>query len=289
MKPVLILLGPTASGKTAWAIRQAQARGGEVVNMDSMQVYRDLSVLTARPDAAEMQGVPHHLFGHVDADTVHSAGAWADEAMAVIGAIQARGGQPILAGGTGLYSQALTEGLAPTPPVPAEVRAATRRLVAQDVRAAHARLGVVDPVAAARIERKDAARIARALEVVEATGRPLSAWQADPQPPLLAPGSWEGLVLAPDREVLYARIEARFHAMMETGGLEEAQRLWRRGLPEDRPCLKAHGMPGLIDHFEGRCDLEAAIARAILDTRHYAKRQLTWIRNRTPGWRPAEG
>ncbi|GBF58696.1 tRNA dimethylallyltransferase [Candidatus Phycosocius bacilliformis] len=285
MQTPLLILGPTASGKTAYAIGAAIKHNGEVVNMDSMQVYRDLSVLTARPDAQELAAAPHHMFGHIDGAETYSTGSWLADAQAAIHAIQARGRRPILVGGTGLYAHALTQGLVPTPPVPADVRAATRRAVGADTRAAHARLKQIDPEAARRIEPRDAVRIARALEVFEATGRSLSDWHKDPQPPILAPGTWEGIALMPERDVLYARIEARFEKMMETGGLEEAHRLYERGLDPDLPVMKAVGMPGLIDFFEGRIGLDQAVARSILDSRHYAKRQMTWIRNRAADWK----
>jgi tRNA dimethylallyltransferase len=284
MQPVLLILGPTASGKTARAIAEAKAYGGEVVNMDSMQVYADLSVLTARPTPDEMGEVPHHLFGHVDAGHAYSTGEWAREAMEAIRAIEGRGRRPILAGGTGLYAHALTEGLVETPPVPADVRAATRKAVGADPRAAHARLKLHDPEAASRIEPKDAVRIARALEVWDATGRSLSDWHRTPQPPALAAGTWEGLALLPDRETLYARIATRCETMMESGALEEGWALYQRHLPRDLPAMKAHGMPHLCDFFEERIDFADLLSRTILDTRHYAKRQMTWIRNRAAGW-----
>jgi tRNA dimethylallyltransferase len=282
----LLILGPTASGKTALAVKLAQEQGGEIVNMDSMQVYADLFVLTARPTREDEGGIPHHLFGHVDGAVAYSTGAWVQDAVAAIAAIRARGNRPILVGGTGLYAHALTEGLVETPPVPPEVRASVRRLAGQDPRAAFARLRAVDPQAAARIQPKDAVRIARALEVYEATGRSLSDWHGEPQPPALAPGTWEGLTLIPDREVLYTRIGDRLHRMLAQGALEEARDLWERQLADDLPVMKAHGMPGFAACFAGELSLERATERAILDTRHYAKRQLTWIRNRAsaPPW-----
>lgn len=280
----LLILGPTASGKTARAIATARAQRGEIINMDSMQVYRDLAILTARPTAREQEGVAHFMFGTVDAAVPWSTGDWLRAAIELIGMIQARGNRPILVGGTGLYAAALTEGLVETPPVPPEIRAAVRKAAGADPRAAHRRLASVDREAASKIEPRDAVRIARALEVYEATGRALSDWHREPQPPALPPGSWDGLVLVPEREALYARIEQRFHAMLEAGALDEAHALWQRGLDPALPALKAHGMPGLIDYFEGHIDLAAATARAILDTRHYAKRQLTWIRNRCTDW-----
>jgi tRNA dimethylallyltransferase len=288
MQPVLLILGPTASGKTAYAIEAARANDGEIINMDSMQVYSDLQILTARPDEQEMGDVPHHMFGHVDAAIAYSTGIWLDEAMAAIGEIQGRGKQPILVGGTGLYAHALTEGLVPTPPVPADIRANTRLSVGADPRAAHARLMQVDPEAAKRIEPKDSVRIARALEVYDATGRALSDWHKDPQPPLLAAGTWEGVALMPQRDVLYARIEARFDAMMDAGGLNEAHALWQRRLDRDLPAMKAVGIPPFSDFFEQYCDYETAVSRSVLDSRHYAKRQMTWIRNRASSWKVIE-
>lgn len=285
MQSILLILGPTASGKSAYGVAMARRHDGEIINMDSMQVYADLQILTARPTLDDMVGIPHHLFGHVDAGVAYSTGIWVDEAMAAIADIQSRGKRPILVGGTGLYAHALTEGLVPTPPVPADIRANTRLSVGADPRAAHARLMQVDPVAAKRIEPKDVARIARALEVFEATGRPLSDWHGDPQPPLLAKGTWEGVALMPERSELYARIEARFDAMMDAGGLNEAHALWQRRLDPDLPAMKAVGIPPFGDFFDQLIDYETAVSRAVLDSRHYAKRQMTWIRNRATGWK----
>ena len=285
MQIPLLILGPTASGKTAYAIAMARRHDGEIINMDSMQVYTDLDILTARPRLEEMQDIPHHMFGHVDAAIAYSTGIWLEEAMAAIKDIQSRGKRPILVGGTGLYAHALTEGLVPTPPVPADIRATTRLTVGADPRAADARLTQVDLEAANRIEPKDIVRIARALEVYDATGRPLSDWHKEPQPPLLAKGMWEGVALMPERDVLYERIEARFYAMMDAGGLNEAHALWHRGLDRDLPAMKAVGIPPFGDFFQQYCDYETAVSRSILDSRHYAKRQMTWIRNRASGWK----
>jgi tRNA dimethylallyltransferase len=288
MQSILLILGPTASGKSAYAVAMARRHDGEIINMDSMQVYADLQILTARPTLDDMAGIPHHMFGHVDAAVAYSTGIWIDEAMAAIADIQSRGKRPILVGGTGLYAHALTEGLVPTPPVPANIRANTRLSVGADPRAAHARLMQVDPDAAKRIEPKDIVRIARALEVFEATGRPLSDWHKDPQPPLLAKDTWEGVALMPERGELYARIEARFDAMMDAGGLNEAHALWQRRLDPDLPAMKAVGIPPFGDFFEHQIDYETAVSRSVLDSRHYAKRQMTWIRNRAKGWKVLE-
>jgi tRNA dimethylallyltransferase len=284
MQTILLVLGPTASGKSLYAIERAAREGGEIVNMDSMQVYQDLSILTARPQPEQCQGIAHHLFGHVDAATPYSTGLWLEEAKAAIEGIQSRGNRPILVGGTGLYAHALTQGLVPTPPVPADIRARTRVQVGADPKAAHARLMQIDAQAGQRIQPKDIARIARALEVYDSTGRTLSDWHTEPAPPILAQDTWEGVALMPDRDALYARIHARFDAMMAAGGLNEAHALWQRQLDPDLPAMKAVGLPPLADFFAGHIPYEDATSRAILDTRHYAKRQITWIRNRAVGW-----
>ena len=288
--PITLILGPTASGKSALAVRLAQRlirRGQQacVVNMDSMQVYADLAVLTARPTPDEMGGVDHHMFGHVDGAIRFSTGAWLREASALIEAAQASGTALYFTGGTGLYAEALTRGLADVPDIPEETAAAIRAEVSADREGALERLIGLDPVGAARLVPADTSRIARALSVVEATGKPLHVWQAEPAPPVLAPGTWTGLVVEADRQALYARIEARFDRMIETGAVDEANHLWARRLDEDLPVMRAHGMPALCAYFEGRIDLATAADRAILDTRHYAKRQMTWTRNRCADWR----
>lgn len=280
----LLILGPTASGKTATAIRIAKACGGEVVNMDSMQVYADLAVLTARPALLEMDGVAHHLFGVVDAAAPWDVALWLAAARQIAGEISARNRRVIFVGGTGLYAHALTHGLAPTPAISAPVRAAVRGEVEADPAAAWRRLAGVDPEIARRVAPADRSRIARALEVWDETGTPLSDWQAQPHPPALPPGAWEGLAIVPDRAALESRIARRFDAMLADGALEEARALWSRGLDRSLPAMKAHGMPALCDHFDGLCDIESVRRRAILDTRRYAKRQMTWLRGRAADW-----
>jgi tRNA dimethylallyltransferase len=283
MKRALLIAGPTASGKSALALAMARETGGVIVNADAMQVYADLRVLTARPSPAEEASAPHRLYGVVDAAEAFSAGKWQRAALAALDGIWHEGRLAIVVGGTGLHFTALTEGLAPAPDIPVEITRAARAEAGADPAAAHARLAQVDPAAAARISPNDAVRIARALEVHDATGTPLSALQAQTRPPLVE-GEWVGVALAPPRQGLYAAIERRFEAMLSEGALEEARALHQRGLDPALPCMKAHGMPWLARHFEGAITLSAAAHGAILDTRHYAKRQLTWIRNRMRGW-----
>ncbi len=219
----LLIMGPTASGKSALALALAERIGGEIVNADSMQVYRDFRILTARPTPKEEARAPHHLYGYADAGELYSTGRWLTDALAAIADIRARGVTPILVGGTGLYFKALTEGLADIPAADPEVRAALRaRADAEGAPALHAELAARDPVTAARLEANDAPRILRALEVLETTGESISALQADTKPALSAE-EWRGLALTPDRDVLYARIDARFEAMLAAGALEEVR------------------------------------------------------------------
>lgn len=283
MRPAILIHGPTASGKTKLAISLARRLGGEVINADAMQCYRDLDVLTARPDADELAAAPHHLFGHVDAAIRHSAGAWSKEAAAKIADLQAAGQLPIIVGGTGLYLMALTDGLSDIPAIDERFRTQARGMVESDQPAAWAFLTARDPQAAERIDPNDRQRTARALEVLLATGRPISAFHGQAAP-LLPAGGWVGVTLTPPRETLYARINARVDAMMKAGALEEARRLWARRLDPALPAMRAHGMPGFCDHFEGRASLEDAVERCKRDTRRYAKRQMTWIAHQFTLW-----
>ena len=282
MKAVLIA-GPTASGKSALALDLAEAAHGTVINTDSMQVYRDLRVLTARPTVDEEARVPHRLYGHVDAAVNYSAGAWVNDAAAVLAETQASERLPIFIGGTGLYFKALTRGLSNVPPVPDAIRQAVReRLEQNGPEALHEELARRDPEAAVRLRPRDRVRIARALEVVEATGRPLAEWHAHGLPPLLPPQGVVALFLAPDRKAVYEQIDRRFESMMDRGALEEARALGRRGLDPLLPAMKAHGVPALIRHLAGDLSREEAIAIGQIDTRHYAKRQFTWFRHQLP-------
>ncbi|MBR0700089.1 tRNA (adenosine(37)-N6)-dimethylallyltransferase MiaA [Bradyrhizobium diazoefficiens] len=288
----VLIAGPTASGKSALALELALATGGIVINADSMQVYRDLRIITARPTRDEEARAPHRLYGHVDAAVNFSAGAWVTDAAKTLDEARAEGRLPIFIGGTGLYFKALTAGLSVVPPIPAEVREDVRvRLERNGAEALHAELAARDPRAAERLNLRDRTRIARALEVIEATGRSLLDWHREGQPPLLPKDSFRAVFLAPERDALYARIDARFDAMLEAGALEEVERLAARQLDPLLPAMKAHGVPALIRHLRGELSLEQAATIGRGDTRHYAKRQFTWFRHQLPdfAWvRPEE-
>lgn len=277
-------MGPTASGKSALALALAERIGGEIVNADSMQVYRDFRILTARPTVEEEASVPHHLYGHVDAAERYSTGRWLTDALAAIARIRARNKTPILVGGTGLYFKALTQGLAEMPSIDPELRASlTDRANLEGAPALHAELARLDPQTAARLEPNDAPRIIRALEVVETTGESITSFQANTKPALAAE-DWRGLALTPDREALYAAINRRFETMLEQGALDEVRAFAARNLDPTLPAIKAHGNPALAAHLRGEITLAAAAEIGQRDTRRYAKRQFTWIANQMPDW-----
>ena len=286
MTPRTVLIaGPTASGKSALALALARRLGGTIINADSMQVYADLAIITARPTAAETAEVPHLLYGHVDAAENYSAGRWAAAAANALREVQAGGRLPIVIGGTGLYFKALTEGLSDIPPVPEEVRQRVRGEAEGEASAAlHARLAALDPETAARLQPGDRQRVLRALEVLAATGRPLAEWQAAPRRPYLDPATTFAVFLVPERADLVARIDVRFDAMLAEGALDEVAVLRARKLDPMLPAMRAHGVPGLIAHLDGVLSLEEAAARGKADTRAYAKRQMTWFRHQMPGW-----
>jgi len=281
----VLIAGPTASGKSALAVELARRFGGVVVNADSMQAYRDLQVITARPMPEEMGEVPHHLYGHVDGAVNHSAAAYAAEVGALLQELAGQGALPVLVGGTGLYFKALTEGLSDIPPVPDEVRIAFRsRAERSDTTELHAELASRDPEMAARLRPSDRLRVMRALEVFEATGRSLATFQGSRRPGPLAGQELLKLFLAPERELVRARIDARFDVMMDQGALDEVAALRERRLDPLLPVMRAHGVPGLIAHLDGRLSLDEAVARGKADTRAYAKRQVTWFRHQMEGW-----
>jgi tRNA dimethylallyltransferase len=281
----ILIAGPTASGKSALALALAEKLNGVVINADSMQVYRDLRIITARPTAGEEASVPHRLYGHVDAAENYSVGRWLVDAKGALGEAEGQARLPIFVGGTGLYFKALTQGLSAVPPTPAEVRAAVRaRLAAEGAQALHAELSRRDPASAARIRPADGVRIARALEVLEATGRALADWHRDGMPSLL-PRSAAKMFLDVPRDELYRRIDRRFEEMLAAGALDEVAALDARGLDPLLPAMKAHGVPWLRRHLRGEISLAAAAAEGKRDTRHYAKRQATWFRHQLPDWR----
>lgn len=279
----VLIAGPTASGKSALALELAQKTGGVVINADSMQVYRDLRVLTARPTPEEEARVPHRLYGHVDAAVNFSAGSWVADAANVLAELRAQNRLPIFAGGSGLYFRALTRGLSAVPPIPAEIRDNVRaRLERDGVEALYAELARRDPASAERLKPRDRSRIARALEVVETTSRSLTSWHRDGLPPLLPSSTFRALFLEPDRDQLYARIDGRFDAMLAAGALQEVAALASRKLDPLLPAMKAHGVPALIRHLQGEISLDEAAEIGRADTRHYAKRQFTWFRHQLP-------
>lgn len=276
MRPLLIM-GPTASGKSALALAVAERIGGEIVNADSMQVYRDFRVLTARPTPEEEAQAPHHLYGHVDASERYSVGRWLADAVRAIGNIEARGKTAIVIGGTGLYFKALTDGLAEAPPVDAETRA---RVATLDDASLYARLERDDPETAARLERNDRVRLLRAVEVLE-SGAKISELHKRTEPALW---DWAGLALTPERQPLYDAIDARFEKMLAAGALDEARALAERNLDPMLPAMKAHGAPALMAHSRGEMSLADAAEIGKRDTRHYAKRQFTWMAHQMPSW-----
>ena len=279
----VLIAGPTASGKSALALDLAQMHGGTVINTDSMQVYRDLRVLTARPTPEEEVLVPHRLYGRVDAAINFSAGGFVAEAAKALGEARSHGRMPIFVGGSGLYFKAITRGLSAVPPIPPDVRESVRaRLERDGVEALHAELAQRDPVSAERLKPRDRTRIARALEVVEATGRSLADWHREGLPPILPQGAFAAFFLAPEREQLYARIGARFDTMLEAGALDEVAALAARKLDPLLPAMKAHGVPPLMRHLRGEIMLDEAAEIGRADTRHYAKRQFTWFRHQLP-------
>lgn len=281
---IWLIAGPTASGKSALALRLARAVGGEIVGADALQVYRDLPILTAAPGPADLAAAAHHLVGTVDAAEAWSTGRWVEAARRVIRDLSARGTDIIVAGGTGLYFEALVKGLADIPPVPAEVRArAGEDFGTLGETAFRERLARVDPAAAARILPGDRQRLCRAWEVFAASGRALSDWQSAPAGGLPA-GSWRGVRLTPPREALYRRGDDRFAAMVAGGALDEVKALLDRRLDPALPARKAVGVRPLAAFLAGDIALETAIADGQRETRNYVKRQEVWLRGRMADW-----
>jgi len=279
-----LIAGPTASGKSALALEIATRLGGLVVNADSMQVYADLAVLSARPDRADLEQAPHALYGFVPAGEEFSVGRYLELVAPLVRAAR-EGGQPlVIVGGTGLYFRALVEGLVPTPAIPAAIRAFWRAR-AEAGHDLHTELAQRDPARAAKLHPADTPRLLRAIELHDATGRAYSDWLAEnPGMPLLAEGEWRGVFLNPQPEKLHAAIDARFEAMMGAGALEEVRALVNRQppLPRNLGVMKAHGVPHLAAYLAGGLDLETAIARGQSDTRDYARRQVIFARRYLP-------
>ena len=281
----VLIAGPTASGKSALAIEIARRTGGTVVNADSMQVYADLRILSARPSEAEEAMVPHRLYGHVDGAVNYSAMRYAADVATLLQELRAAGSLPILVGGTGLYFKAVTEGFSAMPPVPEDVRAAFRiHAEGLETAALHEELAACDPAMAERLRPSDRMRIMRALEVFRATGRSLASFQGEREPGPLGDVPTLRLFVHPERDAVRERIDRRFEAMIGEGALDEVARLKERGLDPLLPIMRAHGVPGLIAHLGGEITLNEAIRRGQTDTRAYAKRQVTWFRHQMEGW-----
>ncbi|MBX9796427.1 tRNA (adenosine(37)-N6)-dimethylallyltransferase MiaA [Sphingomonas sp.] len=275
-----LIAGPTASGKSALAMALAESANGVVINADATQAYADLRILSARPTQADEARVPHRLFGYLPADEAGSAARWAAAARGEIAAAHAAGQLPILVGGTGLYLRTLLDGIAPVPDIDPAVRAAVR---AMPVAQAHDALVRLDPAGATRLNPADTSRVARALEVVRSTGRPLAEWQAAREGGIADRVALRPLILLPDRATLMARCDARLATMFDGGAVEEVRALLARpGLNPDAPVLRAIGVPEIAGWLRGAWERDEALARAQLATRRYAKRQYTWFRNQPP-------
>jgi tRNA dimethylallyltransferase len=287
-RPILIA-GPTASGKSGLALALAERLGGTVINADSMQVYRELSILTARPTLEHEARAPHALYGFVSGAEAYSAGRYAADAATAIAEARAKGRVPIIVGGTGLYFKALLEGLSPIPAADPQVRAFWRAEAArQPAPQLHALLEARDPEMAGRLMPTDTQRIVRALEVLESTGRSLALWQREPGTPVLGEAETIRLLALPDRQEQGELIDARFDAMLAAGALEEVRALLSHGFSSALPIMRALGVAPLAAHLAGALGVAEAVAAAKTDTRNYAKRQLTWLRRNMIAWKIAD-
>jgi tRNA dimethylallyltransferase len=281
----VLIAGPTASGKSAAALALAARLGGTIINADSMQVYRELTVLTARPTPDDEAMAPHRLYGMVPAREAYSAGSWLDDAATAIAEAQSDGRVPVLVGGTGLYFKVLLEGLAPVPDIPAEIRGHWREQAETlGAEGLYRELALLDPAMAMRLRPSDPQRVARALEVIEATGVSLAEWHGGETSPMLSPDGVVRIVVAPEREVVYAQIDARFDRMVEAGAVEEVRALIALHLHPGLPVMRAHGVRELATHLVGAASLEQAVTKAKTETRRYAKRQMTWLRRFMADW-----
>ena len=276
----ILITGPTASGKSALAVELAKRHGGAVINADSMQVYDTLRVLTARPSEEEMDGVPHHLYGHVPAGAAYSTGAWLRDVTALLPALRAAGQLPVFVGGTGLYFKALTGGLSDMPDIPGALREELRaRLLQEGPDALFAELAEADPAVAASLNRQDGQRIVRALEVVKATGRSIADFQGRAGPRVIDAEEARKIVVLPDRAVLHARINGRFEKMLRQGAEDEVRALLALGLPAEAPVMKAIGVSQIAAMLKGEMTRAEVLEKGAAATRQYAKRQMTWFRN----------
>ncbi len=276
----ILITGPTASGKSALAVELAKQHGGVVINADSMQVYDTLGVLTARPSEEDMEGVPHHLYGHVPAGQAYSTGAWLRDVTALLPRIRAEGKLPVFVGGTGLYFKALTGGLSEMPVIPEAIRQRLRgRLLQEGPEVLYADLAKADPAVAGSLNPQDGQRIVRALEVFEATGQSIAEFQVQAGPVIVDPETARKIVVLPDRAVLHQRINGRFEKMLEQGAEEEVKALLALDLPAEMPVMKAIGVSQIAAMLRSEMSRGEVIERGSAATRQYAKRQMTWFRN----------
>jgi len=283
----ILIAGPTASGKSAAALKLAQACNGAIINADSMQVYRELRILSARPGEDDEALVPHYLYGSVSAAQAYSTGMWVEEVARTLKTVWSQGRTPIIVGGTGLYFYALENGLSPVPDIPVEVREKWREKLADEgVAPLYDELKTLDNPMAERLKPNDSQRIVRALEVMEATGVSLSDWHArDHSTPVLAGDDIVRLVVSVEREEIYRRCDRRLDTMIEAGGLDEVADLLALKLDPRLPAMKALGVPQLGECLKGEVVLEQALEKAKTETRRYAKRQLTWIKRNMIAWK----
>ncbi|MGR9164423.1 tRNA (adenosine(37)-N6)-dimethylallyltransferase MiaA [Rhizobium leguminosarum] len=276
----ILITGPTASGKSALAVELAKRHDGVVVNADSMQVYDTLRVLTARPSEEEMQGVPHHLYGHVPAGAAYSTGGWLRDVSALLPTLRAAGRLPVFVGGTGLYFKALTGGLSDMPEIPEALRKALRsRLLEEGPDGLYAELAVADPAMAASLNRQDGQRTVRALEVMKSTGRSIADFQGQSGLVIIDAAQARKIVVLPDRAVLHQRINGRFEKMLQQGAEDEVRALLALDLPAEAPVMKAIGVSQITAMVRGEMTRDEVLEKGAAATRQYAKRQMTWFRN----------